>query len=92
MSRSIASRPTAEVNRDAMDQIGRVLASGNDTRWGSREHFAIHGAPDHIQHDIARCRNCDRLLSFGIVTSDCAICDICWQSTVAVGATGKGGA
>eukprot|EP00959_Pyramimonas_sp_CCMP1952_P011010 230540-Pyramimonas_sp.AAC.1 len=74
-----------------MDQIGRVLAGGIDTRWGSREHLAIHGTPCQIQHDM-RCRNCDRLLSLGIVISDGTICDICWQYTVAVGATGKGGA
>eukprot|EP00959_Pyramimonas_sp_CCMP1952_P215654 4511070-Pyramimonas_sp.AAC.1 len=87
MSRSIASRPTAEINRDATDQIGHSLARGRDTRWGSREHLAIDGAPQDIQHDIARCRNCGRLLSLGIVTDEGTLSDMCWQCTVAVGAT-----
>eukprot|EP00959_Pyramimonas_sp_CCMP1952_P297079 6215132-Pyramimonas_sp.AAC.1 len=77
-----------------MNQIGRSLAStdGGTTRWGSLRDLATSGAAEAIQHDIARCRNCDRFLSLGIVTGDGTICDICWQRSISVGATGKGGA
>eukprot|EP00959_Pyramimonas_sp_CCMP1952_P432319 9053236-Pyramimonas_sp.AAC.1 len=77
-----------------MNQLGHSLASaaGGNTRWGSLRDLATSGAPEGLQQDIPRCRNCDRLLSLGIVTDDGTLCDICWQCSVSVGAAGKGGA
>eukprot|EP00959_Pyramimonas_sp_CCMP1952_P128601 2689227-Pyramimonas_sp.AAC.1 len=77
-----------------MNLLGHSLvsAAGGNTRWGSLRGLTASGAPEELQQDIPRCRNCDRLLSLGIVTNDGTLCDICWQYSVSVGATGKGGA
>eukprot|EP00959_Pyramimonas_sp_CCMP1952_P058530 1222221-Pyramimonas_sp.AAC.1 len=77
-----------------MNQLGRSLASGagGNTRWGSLGDLASSGASEDLQHDIPRCTNYSRFLSLGVVTDDGTLCDICWQCSTSVGATGLGGA